>query len=378
MRLGDDGRDLPRPADVELPHRAGSADRALERAAVDRHPGQVLLAAVLHRRQDRAPVRRELRVEGVAVEGAGQDGRRAAGSRRHPQVIEGIDDGVRLGDGLVGDQASIRRERWRCVGAGVAGDLGERLLCCSRVGRDHPDVGVVVAVGVGGTVAREGDAATVGRPGGLAVVVVPRGDLGHGPGRDVEHVEVGAVPVEVADVVELELAAVDHPRRRVLRLLLAALDCQLLGGGVLQHQHHALAVRRPLVVAHPLRGVGQLRRLAALAIERPHLVLTVLGRGQERQVAAVRAPPRVRGRPLRARHRHRLPAGRRDHPDAVHRRILLEVGGGDAVGHPAPVRADLRLVDGADSEVVVNGQVPRRRRRFHRALVLAESESGRQ
>jgi len=56
VRFGDHRCDPAVAADVELAHTSLPADDLLERSAVDRNPGEVLLAVVFHRRQHRPAV----------------------------------------------------------------------------------------------------------------------------------------------------------------------------------------------------------------------------------------------------------------------------------------------------------------------------------
>ncbi len=178
MRFGNHGRDPPVAADGELAHRARPADDVGDRASVDRHPGEILLAVVLHRREHRGPVGRELRVEDVAVEGPGEDRRLAARGGRHRKVVGGVDIGGGVGGRHVGDQFTIGRKRRRPVRPRVGRDLDERLTLVGVVRVHDPDIAVAVAVGVARPVAGEGDRSAVRRPRGLGVVIVPRGDLG--------------------------------------------------------------------------------------------------------------------------------------------------------------------------------------------------------
>ena len=180
-----------------------------------------------------------------------------------------------------------------------------------------------------------------------------------------------AAVAEVAVLVDLDLETVDDPgRRRLLLLVLLVtvvvfvrLGGGLVGIGVLDQQGEALAVGGPFVGRDALADVGQRRRLAAAPVERPHLGLVVAAGGEEGEVAPVRAPTRPAGRAAGRGHRQRLAAlafGRRHHPDAGLVLVLFQVAAGHRVGDPSPLRAELRFVDVAEPEVVVDRQVPRR------------------
>ena len=210
--LGHDGGDAPVAADRELTDRARTADGGADRASVDRHPREVLFAVVLHRREHRAPVSRELRVEHVAVEFPGENRGLAAGGGSYREVVGGVDIGGGVGGAPVGDQGAVGRKGRRFVRSRIGGHLDEGLTLVGVVRVHDPDVGVVVAVGIARPVAGEGDRIAVRRPHGLGVVIVPRRDLGQAFRLQIENKEVGPAAVEIADVVLLELAAGDDPR----------------------------------------------------------------------------------------------------------------------------------------------------------------------
>ena len=117
------------------------------------------------------------------------------------------------------DGLAIGAPSRRAIGSGVGCDPGE-LAFFSRLGRlgravdiHDPYVGVVVDVGFFGAVAHKRDPLAVGRPGRLRVVVVAEGKLRLLSGVDVQNVEMRTATIQVADVVLLELKAVDDPWR---------------------------------------------------------------------------------------------------------------------------------------------------------------------
>ena len=178
--------------------------------------------------------------------------------------------------------------------------------------------------------ADEGDLRPVRRPGGRRIFELARGDLFELLRGDVEHVDVGVEALQIAFAVLLEVIAVEHDGRRGLPL--PALHLLGLVGRILValREDEFLAVRRPRVVAHAAVDLGQLLRLAAQAIQEPDLralLLLVLGApaGEEREVAAVRAPA---GRTLALgprRQAHRLRAVPAHHPQIAVALVLLDV-----------------------------------------------------
>src|SRR5918992_5086624 len=100
-----------------------------------------------------------------------------------------------------------------------------------------------------------------------------------------------ALVAEIAGLVFLEVIAVDHDRRRRLLLLALLLPVRILVG---DDQRELPGVGRPGVVDDVPVETGERARLAAGAIEQPHLLrfLVTAARRQERDVLAVRAPAR--------------------------------------------------------------------------------------
>ena len=110
---------------------------------------------------------------------------------------------LRLGLRDVGDPLAVGRPRRRVIFAGIRRDLRQVRAFIRVVRRNHPDVVVVVAVGVGGAVAGEGELLAVGRPDGSRIIVVAAGDLREALGREIEDVKMGAAVVEIPDFVRL-------------------------------------------------------------------------------------------------------------------------------------------------------------------------------
>ena len=100
----------------------------------------------------------------------------------------------------------------------------------------------------------------------------------------------------------------------------------------------------------------------------PPLFLLVLGaaRGDEREVLVVGAPARRRLAVGRRGELQLLAAVPLHHPDVGVASILLGVDGGDRVGHPRAVGRALRIADGEDARVIVEGEGPFGLRLRHR------------
>ncbi len=124
------------------------------------------------------------------------------------------------------------------------------------VGGDGPDVGVVVAVGIGrAAIAGEGDGAAVGRPCGRLIVVIAAGDLGLLLVGEGERVKVSATAVEVADFVFFEMETVDHPGMRLGFGVFVFRELEFVDGGILQNEDEAPAIGRPGEGIDVLNGV---------------------------------------------------------------------------------------------------------------------------
>src|SRR5437763_136384 len=103
------------------------------------------------------------------------------------------------------------------------------------------------------------------------------------PGLDVDQIQVAPLLAEVADLVLLELEAVDHDRGRGLGFRRV---------GVPDHGREPLAVGCPHVVLDVAAKACELAALAPRTIEQPELCVLVLAARQEGEPAAVGAPAR--------------------------------------------------------------------------------------
>src|SRR6266436_5299111 len=186
---------------------------------------------------------------------------------------------------------------------------------------------------------------------------------------------MGAAAVEVTDFVFLELQAVNHPgflslgllflfsaRLLILILVLVLRGFEFLGRGIAENQNEATTVRGPGEVIHVLRSVRQALSLPAEAVQKPDLGFAFVSGGKKGEVLAVGAPAGMGGGNSFGGHGHRFAAANGNPPDALFVLVLLEEGRLDGVGDPLAVRAQLRVADLADLEVVVNRNRPRRGR----------------
>ena len=324
-----------------------------------RDPPDARFAIVLELEQEAGSVGRpEQRAGDGAVEGRGQDLGRSPRGGNDGQLALAVSRKARF----VADQESDRPTvgapgRVRGVGGGRGGQLPD---LGARLGLDDEDVAVGVAVGIRAAIAGEGDPRPVRRPGGGTVVARARGQ-GFGLARGhVEEPEVRPEPLEVALAVLLEMIAVDDDGRR--RLPLPALHLFGLVGRVLfaHDENEPPAVRRPGVAADPALDLGQPPGLAAPPVEQPDLgpeLLLLLGaaRGQESQIAAVRAPAGRRFAVGARGQTDLLAAVPADHPEIGIALVLLQVGRADRVGDPFPVGRPLRRAHALDLEQVVEG-----------------------
>ena len=291
--------------------------------------------------------------------------------RDERELPGGVVDDVGLDVGDVDDRLPVGAPPRRLVGAGVGRQLPRRPRAARRVGGDHPDVGVVVRVGVGAAVGDERDGVPVGTPRRVGLVVGAGGDLGERAARHREHVEVRAQSVEIPGPVPLELQPRDHLGSR-------ALAGPGRGERIANREHEPGAVRRPLVSIHALRDVGERPRFAAAAVEGPHLRLGLAGRirrragpprprRQEREVAAVGTPPGLTRRVARCRERDGAAGGprvQRGHPQRRLAAVGLEIESPHDIGDPAAVGADLRIPDLLQGEQIIDGERPLGRRRW--------------
>src|SRR5579862_9355686 len=99
---------------------------------------------------------------------------------------------------------------------------------------------------------------------------------------------MGAAAVNVADVIVLELQAVNHPWRLGLGLFLSTIVAilgfpggrlDLLRRRIAKNQNQLFAVGRPLEVLHILNRLGEALRLTALAIQHVDLGLLLVSLG---------------------------------------------------------------------------------------------------
>ena len=195
-----------------------------------------------------------------------------------------------------------------------------------------------------------------------------------------------AAPVEIAHRVGLEAIAVDDEGRRSFRFfrlrvlgvfllififvfIIAASRLvfffgfrllQFFGSGITQHENETLAVGRPFEIIHILNRIGQLLRLAADAVEQPHLRLAFVAFGEECEIFSVRTPARMRRGNVFRGHHDGIAAASRRHPDARLGFVRLQHGGRDRVGHPLAILRDLGIAHVTDFEDVVHRDGARR------------------
>src|SRR5208282_6925066 len=92
---------------------------------------------------------------------------------------------------------------------------------------------------------------------------------------------------------------------------------EFIGRWVLQHQHKAIARRRPRKIIHVLNRVGELLRFSAAAVQEPNLLLTFLALREKREIFSVWTPSRMRRRHALRGERYRFAAACRHHPDSL-------------------------------------------------------------
>src|SRR6185369_12746329 len=115
---------------------------------------------------------------------------------------------------------------------------------------------------------------------------------------------------------------------------------------IADHQREALRIGRPFVALQPSLDLGQLKRLAAAAIQQPHLVaLRLAGTGRsERQILAVRAEAGRRLALGAGRNLALVLAVEADGPDmSVAGLVFLDVNLRDDEGDALAVRGALRV-----------------------------------
>ncbi len=189
------------------------------------------------------------------------------GGRNDRELVQPVVDEL-VGSALhVGDQPAVRAPREAAVaplGIVVRALEGRQLAhrgAGARLDREH--VPVVGAVRIRPALGDERDRPAVGRPGREQLVVAAGRQGLDLAGVAIDQVEM-LVPLDQVPVaVELELEAVDHDRLLGLRLLRALLVLRRLRVGIVDHEHQALAVRRPVEVLDVPLHLGELFRLAA-------------------------------------------------------------------------------------------------------------------
>ena len=246
-----------------------------------------------------------------------------------------------------GEEAAVRAVAAAAV---VPRGLGDPLRRAAG-GRHHEHVGVRAPGLVLPVLAREAGLLSVGRDGPVLVpeaerrsVVAARGEVDRGPALDRHHEEVVAPTVVPGVPVAEEEVVVRAGRGGLARLAERLRVAGVVGAAVredLGDDEQALRVD-PLEGVRTGRERGELARLAAGEVERPHLRGAV-PRGEEGDPRPVRAPPGARVRGGIRRDPPRLAARDRDEPQV---RVALapgEVDLGEREGHPRPVRRDLRV-----------------------------------
>ena len=278
-------------------------------------------------------------------------------------MLRGVPEEVRVKHRDVRDPFAIGRPCGLTISARICGDLREMCAFIGVVRSNDPDIGIARSVGIGhGAVAGKGELLPIRRPCRLFVVKIARSDLRYRFLLNVENVEVTASIVEITDCVFLELKPVNHIRRLRFRLgrswlVFIFLRIRIFRFGILEDQNEARAIRRPLKVADTLSDLRKPNSFAADTIEKPYLALAVIARGSERQIFAVRTPPRMAGRDTFGGHGERIASVRRDHPNPRFVLIFLEHLGAHGIRHPLAIWTQLGLADIANLEVIVNRDV---------------------
>jgi hypothetical protein len=101
--------------------------------------------------------------------------------------------------------------------------------------------------------------------------------------------------------------------------------------------------------------VGEAFGFSTVARKEPDLRLAFFAGGEEGDGAALRTPAGVRGGDASRSERKSFAAGGGHHPDALFVLVFVEEGGLDCIGDETGVRAELGIADGANPEIVVNG-----------------------
>ena len=129
-----------------------ATDGTRDFAASDGDAAKVLRAVIVGDEVDGAAIGGKAGAAHAAVEGERQHFGFAAGGRSDGEMVGGVDHGLDVSLGDVGDPFAVGRPRGLAVRAGIGGDLGGVGSLIGAIGGDDPDVRVVVAVGVGSAV----------------------------------------------------------------------------------------------------------------------------------------------------------------------------------------------------------------------------------
>ena len=255
--------------------------------------------------------------------------------------------------------------------------------------RHHPDVGVLLDVGVH-ALRQERDARPVRRPRGQtgrrALLIV--GQLPGRARRGIDHPHLPALPIVVPRAIRLVRRMAIVPDVGLLVPLARRPTRRMAGGRGLADARQPRPVRRPREGVHAILQVRHPARLSA-AIEAKHVHLRS-GRGRRRR--RVRLGPRREerdpatvGAPLGAPgtlHRRELPgrlaAIRGRDPDARRPAVLLSVDAVDDKRHECSVRGQRGIGQRPQLVEVLWRQSPRSRRggRDHRQRDDREDEEG--
>ena len=344
---------------------APAADDALDRAAADGDLREVNRLVLFQHEEDRLSVGREARRQNVPIEGRCQDLLGPPGGRNDRELVQPVIDEL-VGSALhVGDPPAVRAPREAAVaplGIVVRALEGRQLAhrgARARLDREH--VPVVGAVRIRPALGDESDRPAVGRPGREQFVVAAGRQGLDLAGVAIDEVEMLVPRDEVSVAVELELEPVDHDRLLRLGLLRAFLILRRLGVGIVDHEHQALAVRRPVEVLDVPLHLREFFRLAPGSRQDPELgrVVLVAALRQEGQGPAVRAPARRRLGFLARRQAHGLLAVPGRPPDVGLVLVFLDVRRPHGIGHERAVGRNFGIGDAPHERQVVEVEGPR-------------------
>ena len=297
-------------------HGSGIAAGDIDRVQVAQAPvahAEEYACAVVDQRRHRTGICRSAGHH-VPVERRGQVGHLIGGQADAQQPR------VTLGRACVADDDEARgvrgpQQRFR-VPVAERDDPGVRLRVVRLDGPHRSHEGAAAALGS----RRERDRRAVRRPCRRVHELVAVGQLAHGAGRDIEHVQLRAHRAEVAQAVGLVVGPVHDDRRGILR---AGCGVHRRGEG------DVTAVRAPHRRARAESERGEAPRLSSADVHQEHL------RGIRRPVAGTRSACRRATTPARHRNhpasaggaRHRLRpatalwcAGPSRHPACARRR----------------------------------------------------------